>query len=162
MLGPQDQAPLQRCCRVINLLPRRETSEQGTLIWKHPCVNIPAVSVVFALWDHQLQPCTAFCTHGHFPLSSFWSPTPSFPCRAFTCTPIQKCTPQTTLDLVCLPKWSFKDVGSQEAWDGGHGHNDVEELEEKWLHPSLPSYQQPPGPGAKLMSLSRPGAAKAV
>lgn len=35
---------------------------------------------------------------GIFLSSSFWSPTPSFPCRALTCTPTQNCTAQTSWD----------------------------------------------------------------
>lgn len=103
----------------------RETLEQGTLIWKHPCVNIPAVSVVFALWDHQLQPCTAFCTHGHFPLILLLISHTLIPTQGIDLHTNPKMHTTHLTGSVSLPKRTFKDVGSHEAGDGGQSHNDV-------------------------------------
>lgn len=99
----------------------RETLEQGTLIWKHPCVNIPAMSVVFALWDHQLQPCT----HGNFPRIFLLISHTLIPMQGIDLHTNPKMHTTDLTGLVSLPKRSFKDVGSHEAWDGGQSHNDV-------------------------------------
>ena len=74
-----------------------------------------------------------------------------------------------TTDLtlpVSLPKGSFEDLGSHEVQDGEHNHNEVRQVgarrETATPSTAIHIYQRQPGPGTKLVSLSRPGAAKAV
>lgn len=124
----------------------RETLKQGTLIW-----SILVWISLLCLW------CLPFGITNYSPAqrcalsSSFWSPTPSFPCRALTCTPIQKCTPQTSLDQCPSQNKASK---MWEAMRPGMEGIATMMCRSSTLHcpPHQPNTTQP---GAKLMSLVR-------